>query len=283
MIVAGNETTTKLLGNALYWLWREPRASARRVEADPALVPRWVEETLRYDNSTQALARVAGARRRAARREAPRRREGGAAGRLGEPRRARVPRAPTASTSTATPTRSLSFGQGAHFCLGASLARLEGRVALEEVRRAAARLRDRARGASCASTPSTCAASPRCRSGAARVSAAVAAPHGDRDRRLLGDRRGHGRRARRARLAPWRSARAVAERLRGGRAASRGGGRPRLRASPRRLAARLDRRLLRRGRGRARPHRRRREQRGHVAPEPARAREARATSARSST
>src|SRR4030095_3922704 len=57
MIVAGNETTTKLLGNALYWLWRNPEAR-RRAEAAPALVSAWVEETLRYDNSTQALARI---------------------------------------------------------------------------------------------------------------------------------------------------------------------------------------------------------------------------------
>src|SRR4030095_10267404 len=58
MIVAGNETTTKLLGNALYWLWRNPD-QRDQVAAGPALVPRWVEETLRYDNSTQALARLA--------------------------------------------------------------------------------------------------------------------------------------------------------------------------------------------------------------------------------
>src|SRR5207342_1852631 len=50
-------TTTKLLGNALYWLWRNP-SERDRLRADPALVPRWVEETLRYDNSTQALARL---------------------------------------------------------------------------------------------------------------------------------------------------------------------------------------------------------------------------------
>src|SRR5262245_55813001 len=50
MVIAGNETTTKLLGNALYWLWRNPPVRAL-VRDDPAMVPRWVEETLRYDSS----------------------------------------------------------------------------------------------------------------------------------------------------------------------------------------------------------------------------------------
>ena len=133
MIVAGNETTTKLLGNALYWLWRNPEAR-RRVEADPAQVPLWVEETLRYDNSTQALARVLA---RDVELHGEKLRAGekvvllvGSANRderaFPEPDRFDLAR---------DTTRSLSFGQGAHFCLGAALARLEGRVALEEVRR----------------------------------------------------------------------------------------------------------------------------------------------------
>jgi cytochrome P450 len=133
MIVAGNETTTKLLGNALYWLWRNPDAR-RRVEADPAQVPLWVEETLRYDNSTQALARILA---RDVELHGEKLRAGekvvllvGSANRderaFPEPDRFDLGR---------DTTRSLSFGQGVHFCLGAALARLEGRVALEEVRR----------------------------------------------------------------------------------------------------------------------------------------------------
>src|SRR5215469_3939292 len=57
MVIAGNETTTKLLANALYWLWRNPR-QRDRLREDPTLVPRWVAETARYDNSSQAVARV---------------------------------------------------------------------------------------------------------------------------------------------------------------------------------------------------------------------------------
>lgn len=58
MVVAGNETTTKLLGNALYWGARHPDQAAA-VLRDRALAPQWVEETLRYDTSSQILARTA--------------------------------------------------------------------------------------------------------------------------------------------------------------------------------------------------------------------------------
>ena len=57
MIIAGNETTTKLLGNALYWLWRNP-SQREVVRREPGLIPNWIEETLRYDSSTQMLART---------------------------------------------------------------------------------------------------------------------------------------------------------------------------------------------------------------------------------
>jgi hypothetical protein len=133
MIIAGNETTTKLLGNALYWLWRNPDQRALvREQAD--LVARWVEETLRYDNSSQALARTLttdvslhGQTMRA----------GdklllliGAAN-----RDERVFPDPDRYDLLRDHSESLSFGKGTHFCLGASLARLEGRVALEAVLR----------------------------------------------------------------------------------------------------------------------------------------------------
>jgi cytochrome P450 len=131
MIVAGNETTTKLLGNALYWLDRNP-GERRKIRANPSLIPAWVEETLRYDNSTQALARVAA-------------RDFELHGekiRLGEKvvllvgsanRDERVWEEPDRFRLERNTRASLSFGQGTHFCLGASLARLETRVALEEI------------------------------------------------------------------------------------------------------------------------------------------------------
>ncbi|MCB0972730.1 MAG: cytochrome P450, partial [Acidimicrobiales bacterium] len=57
MVVAGNETTTKLLAHAWYWAWRNPDERAKAF-ADPTRIPDWVEETLRYDTSSQMLARI---------------------------------------------------------------------------------------------------------------------------------------------------------------------------------------------------------------------------------
>ncbi len=58
MVVAGNETTTKLLGNALFHLSAHPDQRDAVLDLDgPDLVAPWVEETLRHDNSTQMLAR----------------------------------------------------------------------------------------------------------------------------------------------------------------------------------------------------------------------------------
>jgi cytochrome P450 len=131
MIVAGNETTTKLLGNALYWMARNPEQRAL-LRSDPALVLQWVEETLRYDNSTQALARVV---TRDVELHGEKLRDGervvllvGSAN-----RDERVFDAPERFDLRRDTRASLAFGQGTHFCLGAALARLEGRVALEEL------------------------------------------------------------------------------------------------------------------------------------------------------
>jgi len=131
MIVAGNETTTKLLANALYWLWKNPRERGR-VAADPTLIPRWVEETLRYDNSTQMLARTVSEEHELHGRKL-------AVGDkllllIGSANRdERVFEGAERYDILRNTTASLAFGQGAHFCLGASLARLEGRIALEEI------------------------------------------------------------------------------------------------------------------------------------------------------
>lgn len=132
MVVAGNETTTKLLGNAMFWGARNPD-QLTGVYADLSRVPLWVEETLRYDNSTQILARTVtedvefhGVTLRKADTLllVP-----GSANRdervFDEPDEFRIGRD--------IGSKLLSFGSGVHFCLGAHLARMEARVALTEL------------------------------------------------------------------------------------------------------------------------------------------------------
>jgi cytochrome P450 len=129
MVVAGNETTTKLLGNAAYWGARNPDQLAG-VHADHSRIPLWVEETLRYDTSSQILARTVATDIEF---HGTTLHEGdtvllmpGAAH-----RDERVFDSPdTYRIGRDIGSRLLSFGSGAHFCLGAHLARMEARVAL---------------------------------------------------------------------------------------------------------------------------------------------------------
>lgn len=133
MVVAGNETTTKLLGNALFHLSRHPD-QLDEVLADPGggLVDAWVEETLRYDGSTQYVARLVTEDLALHGRTAP---AGsklllalGAANHdervFTDPGRFDVHRGADELGAH------LGFGGGRHFCLGANLARLEARLVL---------------------------------------------------------------------------------------------------------------------------------------------------------
>jgi cytochrome P450 len=133
MVVAGNETTTKLLGNAWYWGRVNPDQGAKPF-ADPTRIPAWIEETLRYDTSSHVLARIT---------TEPVELHGrtideaeqvvllpGSANRDDRV----FPDADRYDLDRPEQQHQLaSFGFGRHFCLGASLARLEARVALEEV------------------------------------------------------------------------------------------------------------------------------------------------------
>ena len=137
MVVAGNETTTKLLGNAWYWAWRNPETQ-RRVLHEPDLVVPWVEETLRYDGSSQMVLRTTRTPIRAHGIEIP------ADERvlllIGSANRdERVFLSPEVFDLDRDTSKMVSFGNGRHFCMGAPLARLEARVALEELLR---RVRD---------------------------------------------------------------------------------------------------------------------------------------------
>ena len=132
MVVAGNETTTKLLANAAYWGYKNPDQLATVYE-DHSRIPLWVEETLRYDTSSQILARQ-----------------------VAEDMSMYDTTVPAGTTMLLLPgsanrddrvfedadayrigrdigSKLVSFGSGAHFCLGAHLARMEARVALTEL------------------------------------------------------------------------------------------------------------------------------------------------------
>ncbi|MEU4449736.1 cytochrome P450 [Nocardioides sp. NPDC023903] len=137
MVVAGNETTTKLLGNALFHLGAHPSQLAE-VFADPedtAPVGSWIEETLRHDTSSQMLARYVAEDVELHGQVVP-------AGSkllvlLGSANRdERVFAAPDVfdiHRPSDELGRIMSFGVGRHFCLGANLARLEARVVLAEL------------------------------------------------------------------------------------------------------------------------------------------------------
>jgi len=129
LLVAGNETTTNLIGNAVKALMRHPDALAR-VAADPTLVPRVIEETLRWDAPIQLVFRLAKRDTQVAGTTIP---EGAiVAALIGSANRdeRRFPD-PDRFDLERDAQGHIAFGFGRHFCLGASLARLEARVALE--------------------------------------------------------------------------------------------------------------------------------------------------------
>lgn len=132
LLIAGFETTVNLIGNGTVALLGDPD-SWTRLRQDPALVPAAIEEMLRYDSPVQMTSRIAtedveiggsvlaagqgvivcigGANRDP--------------GVFEQPDQFRIDRP--------EPGRHLSFSLGIHHCLGASLARLEGRIAIEEL------------------------------------------------------------------------------------------------------------------------------------------------------
>lgn len=131
-IIAGHETTTKLTANAVELLGRHPDQRALLVD-DPGRIPDAVEEVLRFHTSTQYMHRTAT-------------RDHEVHGRtiragdsvlllIGSANHDEREFGPTADDFDVTrgPTGHIAFGYGAHYCLGAGLARMEARVALEEV------------------------------------------------------------------------------------------------------------------------------------------------------
>jgi cytochrome P450 len=128
LLVAGFETTANLLGNGLAVLLDRP-AHAARLRDDPALAPAYVDEVLRFDAPVQLTDRRSGVPITVAGVPVPADAQIvlllGAANR--DPGRFPAP-------DTFDPDRPhnapLTFGAGAHYCLGAPLARLEAELAL---------------------------------------------------------------------------------------------------------------------------------------------------------
>jgi len=131
MVVAGNETTAKLLANAWYWAWRNPAERAKPFADQNAIDP-WIEETLRYDGSSQVLARSLTEDVELHGNTVP------AGDRVlllvgSANRDPRVFADPDRYDLDRDTSELVSFGAARHFCLGAPLARLEARIALTEL------------------------------------------------------------------------------------------------------------------------------------------------------
>jgi cytochrome P450 len=128
LLVAGHETTVNLIANGVLALARHPEQRAR-LRNDPSLVKTAVEEVLRYDPPVQMTGRLATEPITLPSTTLPK--EGFAITLLGaanhdpdqfpDPERFDI---------TRTPNAHIAFSLGHHFCLGASLARMEGQVAL---------------------------------------------------------------------------------------------------------------------------------------------------------
>jgi cytochrome P450 len=134
LLIAGFETTVNLIGNGTVALLGDPEGWDR-LRQDPALVPAAIEEMLRYDSPVQLTARTATEDVEV----------GGGVIAAGQPvivfigganRDPGVFEQPDEfRIDRPDPGRHLAFSLGSHHCLGSSLARLEGRIAIEELTR----------------------------------------------------------------------------------------------------------------------------------------------------
>jgi cytochrome P450 len=128
LLVAGNETTTNLIGNALLCFDEHPEVM-EQLRTEPELIPGAIEEVLRYRSPVQFMYRRAAA-------DVTIRDQQIRAGQMvlawiGSANRdeAQFPD-PDTFDIRRTPNRHIAFGHGIHFCLGAPLARLEAKIAL---------------------------------------------------------------------------------------------------------------------------------------------------------
>ena len=131
LLLAGNETTTNLIGNGMLALTRN-REQLEALRSEPALMPTAIDEMLRHDGPVQSTVRTCSSGANV----------GGtdiAPGELAFVIIAAANRDPAkferpeAFDIARTPNDHLAFGEGIHFCLGASLARLEASIAISSM------------------------------------------------------------------------------------------------------------------------------------------------------
>lgn len=130
LLIAGIHTTQSLIAKALLLL--QPRVHERKaLAADPPSIPTAIEEVLRFDAPVQWLGRTTTQETELAGTKMPAKARvvlfWGSAN-----RDERVIKDPDKLILSREPVRYHAFGQGIHMCIGAPLARLEGRVVLEE-------------------------------------------------------------------------------------------------------------------------------------------------------
>jgi cytochrome P450 len=131
LLLAGSETTTNLIGNAMLCFTEHPGQLAR-VRERPELIPSAIEEVLRYRSPLQIVFRQA-------RNDVVLDGQAIPAGKMvlvviGSANRdpAQFDRADEFDVAR-DPNPHLAFGHGIHFCLGAALARLEARIAIPDL------------------------------------------------------------------------------------------------------------------------------------------------------
>ena len=128
LLVAGNETTTNLLGNMILCFDENPDV-VERLRTNRALVPGAIEEVLRYYSPVKAMVRITATETMLGdQRIGP---DQMIVARIGSANRdeAEFPD-PDRFDIEREPNHNIAFGRGFHFCLGAPLARLEAKVAL---------------------------------------------------------------------------------------------------------------------------------------------------------